>query len=184
MIFFIFSCEEKNNKATTKEYIVSLNKVNLEKPFPRLEYDGIKILSFDSAFFNGDYQYLISSKLMVQSKKSAGLTFLDSLGNPLHKKYYSRNLNDSQKKDLIGILKPTKGDTEITTDCIYIYRDAIVFYLKKRPIGFINVCFECEKTEFNPDSPYMLDFDNMRFPELRKFFLKNKFKIKKSLSEY
>jgi len=182
MTLLIYSCKEKHNQVA-RENIDSLKKDSKE-PFPQVEYDEIKILSLDSAYFDEGQNYFISSKLMVESKKSAGLTFLDSLGNPIHKKYHSRNLNDNQKKDLIGILKPTKGDNELTTDCFYIYRDAIVFYLKNKPIAFINVCFECEKTEFNPDSPYILDFDNMRFLALRKFFLKNNFKIKKSLSEY
>lgn len=138
-------------------------------PFPRIEYQSVKIISVDR---DKEQDSTLLPMTYLVGNGASGI--IDSTGNSMTKKIKSITLSQLQIDSLSIILRPrpiNKNEQWTDGDCIPTYRDAIIFFNKaKKPVAWINICFTCERTMFVPKSEYMFGFDLDQHLELRHFF--------------
>jgi hypothetical protein len=173
IILLLSSCKDSSEK---KEIFDSGNS------YPRRKFSSVALLSVDSVirkiYSTRDLQ---NQNLLIQTGR--GLGFIDTSGKPIHNHYIEKILDSNSVKELLEVFKLaflSEGSEHLDKDCFPVYREAVIFYdFNKKPIAYVNVCFTCELTEFNPFINSINDFDNTnRWEALRRLFDNNGIKIK------
>jgi hypothetical protein len=160
MFVLSLSCKPESEKSTSK----TTNDTG-SCSFPGIDYDEVKVLSLDNSI------YFLGGELYKNQWLING-SFLDSSGNPLHQKYIAKTLSKKQVKALSQILTVNCSYVSLIKDCAPFYRDAIVFYEKKKPLAFINICFECEQAQCLMKREAYFCVEDRMYPKLINFFVK------------
>lgn len=166
-IFFVFllsSCEQGKLLSTID-------------PFPGIKFDKVKLISVSPSIYDSDVNFYQDNNLMFPTEN--GLYFIDSNHNPINNNYIEKILDSADLNDLDSILQPIpKMDIAYAKTCLPIFRDAIIFYSKEKPVAHIDICFTCYEVEFHPTTDYMTYFDALgRVQKLRDLFAHNGIKV-------
>jgi hypothetical protein len=123
------------------------------KPFGKKFFDYDQIDHYHKEFENADLSRLLErQKLTVLDSLNAG-ALLDKLAPDLSDTPFIKHLikagfekkkvdpSNFSKIDSVFIEKEVEENS--TSNCIYIYRDILVFKKRNRTIGVAKICFEC-----------------------------------------
>ncbi len=164
-VSLLISCDTQQTKVVVKEG---------GKPmaFPSTDFDQVIIFSIDR--YAESEERLLGRMNYLTGHEAKG--FVDSTGRLIHQQVNKILLSKRLIDSLSVIFREVpreKGDKTSYPDCIPVYRDAIIYYKDEKPVAWVNICFSCEMTAFNPRNTYMYGFDNsVQNIELREFFKK------------
>lgn len=156
-----FSCS--NNNLVTK---TSNKSVSDTTSYPKQDYSRVTLFTLDSSqkiWLHSDSGETFIDSSSFETVGYAGVSFVDTTGVPKTRKIKSYTLDSTQIKKLRNFLdqQPCTDSLYMDKNCFSIYRDVFVFYDEsKKPIAQIHICFECERSAFNPYADRMCDFDN------------------------
>ena len=88
-----------------------------------------------------------SSELLLRTDNGTdGASFINNKGVPIHTHYRTRELSDKNLEDVNSCINQINLSEVMTTECIPVYRDVIVYYSQSNePIAWLSLCFECRK---------------------------------------
>ena len=158
-VVILFSCEQGNDQ-----------KQNEKNCFPGKPVAKTVILVADTSILG--HNFIPNNDTVKTSPIFNGVGFVKLNGSPTHQPLKTVILSESQQKAFLKILRPLPAREDgTTTSCIPIFRHVALFYDKaEKLLGQMQICFDCNQVNFNPEPACLNDFDNHRLPELKSFF--------------
>jgi hypothetical protein len=145
--------------------------------YPSVDYDEVALYNVDARHYKDEDLVPLNGK--QNTEQTLGFAILDSLGNPDFKNIDRTELSPAEVKELQSIfhIPENKGEMEKVM-CIAYFRDAFVFYRKKKQVAQAQICFDCKQVYFSLDTTNLAErfTTDGDWDSLQKFIARTKIK--------